>query len=415
MNILLISQRIPFPPNKGEKIRTYHQIQHLVRMGVNLYVASPIEKHSEISNAESLNVDTNIEVLLHKLPLKLYRYARGLITGKAISISNFYSSQLQVKIDSLIRQVDISTIICTSASLSEYVFRSTALNMQGASRNENPVLLMDFMDIDSDKWLQYANSSSGLLKWVYKREAGLLEKREKAVQEQFDACFFISQLEVDLLSNKLGTNERVFVLENGVDTDAFYPASIPPNNESPVFLFTGVMDYKPNVDAVTWFVNNLWSNIVSRFPGARFNIVGMNPDNSVLALRQVEGIEVTGYVDDILPYYHQADYFLAPFRIARGVQNKILQAFACGLPVISTSIGAEGIKCKDRENLLIADSLQEFLDRIIELEDNELLKTTLGSNALDLIQSNYSWASKLQVLNKFIKCGKINSLGQYNQ
>ena len=129
-------------------------------------------------------------------------------------------------------------------------------------------------------------------------------------------------------------------------------------------LFTGVMDYKPNIDAVVWFVDNVWQEILKEYPEARFIIAGMNPTSNVKGLEKISGIEVTGFVDDILPYYHQSDYFVAPFRLARGVQNKVLQGFACGLPVISTPMGAEGIDCTNDLDILIASTADEFLSCI---------------------------------------------------
>ncbi|MCK5665583.1 MAG: glycosyltransferase, partial [Thiotrichaceae bacterium] len=167
-------------------------------------------------------------------------------------------------------------------------------------------------------------------------------------------------------------------------------------------IFTGVMDYKPNVDAVLWFMEHTWDLIREKYPQARFIIAGMNPSQIIQNLSRTPGIEVTGFVDDILPFYHQSDYFVAPFTIARGVQNKILQAFACGLPVMASSMGAEGIECKDGEHIIIAETASEYLSAIDKLESDSLLKTDIKDKALKLIHDQYSWDGKLKVLDSFL-------------
>ena len=258
------------------------------------------------------------------------------------------------------------------------------------------------MDLDSDKWKQYSTMSYWPMRWVYKREARLLAKLEHRIQQTFEHCFFISQNEVDLFHKQVGATQNVHVLGNGIDTSVFYPPEKKTNNTDPVFIFTGVMNYKPNIDAVLWFMKHAWGLIRNKYPEARFIIAGMNPSSAIQQLDRNLGIEVTGFIDDILPYYHQADYFVAPFTIARGVQNKILQAFACGLPVVTSSMGAEGIECRDGEHIIIAGTGEEYLQAINKLESSPSLKTKITDAALKLIHEKYSWNEKLKVLDSFL-------------
>jgi glycosyltransferase involved in cell wall biosynthesis len=183
-----------------------------------------------------------------------------------------------------------------------------------------------------------------------------------------------------------------------MDCNTFHPTSDKVSSASPVFLFTGVMDYKPNVDAVLWFTDNCWQTIIQRYPDATFIIAGMNPNTVVLKLAEVQGIVVTGYVDDILPYYHSADIFVAPFRLARGVQNKILQAFSCGLPVVATPMGAEGIICEQSKDILLALQPEEFVQQIELLLANPELAKLVGQHARELIVEHYSWEGQLSPL-----------------
>ena len=386
MNILFIAQRVPYPANKGEKIRSFNQIKYLADIGHNVHVISPIEDKNEVLYSEQLAEFDRITCDYQILPAKLLRLLSGLLKNESLSVANFYSKALQPKIDDALQNMSFDAVICTSSAVAKYVFQSDVLS----SLPKKPQLLMDFMDLDSDKWQQYADKSSFPMRLIYQREAKLISQYERTIQQSFDACFFIADAEVNLFKKKASDANNVYVLGNGMNTKEFYPAENAPKNDAPVFLFTGVMDYKPNVDAVVWFVEEIWSGILNQYPKARFIIAGMNPNNAVQELTKITGVETTGFVDEILPYYHKSDYFVAPFRLARGVQNKVLQAFACGLPVISTPMGAEGIDCEENKDILLANNQHEFLSAIKMLEKDSEFKQQLSDNALTLIHEHYS-------------------------
>jgi sugar transferase (PEP-CTERM/EpsH1 system associated) len=394
VNILILSHRVPFPPNKGEKIRTFHQIKYLKELGHELHLLAPLESNEELGFFKHLSQLFFESIIYDPLPNKLLRLAKGFLKGKALSVANFYNPIMQNKMDKLLAQQHFDAIICCASSMAEYVFESEILN----TLDKEPMLIMDFMDVDSDKWGQYKQNSPFLKSWIYSREQRLLASYEARIAKRFDACYLIAQAEVDLFKKNIFQSENIHVLGNGMDCSAFHPASNKVSNSSPVFLFTGVMDYKPNVDAVVWFANSCWQDISDKYPGARFIIAGMTPNNEVLKLSDMQGIEVTGYVDDILPYYHSADIFVAPFRLARGVQNKILQAFSCSLPVVATPMGAEGIMCKQGEDILLALQPEDFLQQIDKLLDSPDLAKSLGENARDLTMKHYSWKGQLTPL-----------------
>jgi len=399
LKTLYLSQRVPYPPNKGEKLRTFHQIKYLLENGHEIFLCCPYTSDSELDLLKQFTTQYGVHAKKSKLGPKILRYFSGMICHKALSVSNFYSSSLQKIIDQLIINETFNNIVCTSSSLAEYIFNSSTLPK---SKNR-PKLIMDFMDLDSDKWKQYSDSSTFPMKWVYKRESTLLEKYEQKIYHFFDACFFISMAEVELFCKKYHCTDKPLAIGNGIESETFTPALHPTENSDPVFIFTGVMDYKPNIDSVLWFTEKVWPRITAKHPDSRFIIAGMNPVPGILALNKIKGIEVTGYVDDILPYYHQSDIFIAPLRIARGVQNKVLQAFSCGLPVISTSMGAEGIDYTDGEDILLADTPEEFFDSIELLINNKFLYGSLKENALNLIRNHYSWDAKLAPLKKILQ------------
>jgi len=396
LKVLILSHRVPYPPNKGEKLRTYHQIKHFINSGHNVCVCTPVDSEDDLNNVVLLEKTLNISVIYAKPVNHALRLIKGLLFFKPLSVSNFYCTGLQKRLDYTIKNEHYDAILCTSSSMAEYIFKSTTLPSYRAKNKLT--LIMDFMDLDSDKWRQYSCSSRWPMSWVYKRENRFLSNYELQIQQAFDHCFFISQNEVDLFHKLTDPTDNVRVLGNGIDTEEFYPANTPPNNTDPVFIFTGVMDYKPNIEAVHWFVDNAWELITSKYPHSRFIIAGMNPVDSIVSLCDIAGIEITGFVEDMLPYYHTADYFVAPFTIARGVQNKILQAFACGLPVITTSMGAEGISCTNGKDVMIAQTGNEFLEAIVKLQENSSFKYQITSSALHLIKDVYSWEGQLKPL-----------------
>lgn len=405
MNTLYLCQRIPYPPNKGEKIRTFNQIKYLLERGHKVHVYAPIESPEELDFAKDFQLHHGLDVYCSRLSSKIGRYASAIVGNKAISVSHFYSSRLQSEIDELLSTRTIDCLVCTSSSMAEYVFNSRVMK----HLDQKPVLIMDFMDLDSDKWLQYQDFSPPPMKWIYGREFRRLADYEIKINRYFDYSVFVSQREVDQFCQSSRHQKMPLVIGNGIDTEYFMPSTQRADLSRPVLLFTGVMDYKPNVDGVIWFCREIWPEVCQRHADAEFIIAGMKPTQEVKALESLEGVTVTGFVDDILPYYHRANIFVAPLRIARGLQNKVLQAFACGLPVISTAMGANGINCEDGKHLLIADDPSTFLNHIDGLISKPELYETIRNNALDLVDAEYSWDRVLQKFASILSPGEISN------
>ncbi len=395
MHCLYLAQRVPFPPNKGEKLRSFHQINFLRQQGIAITVAAPLENEGELPYFHQLKAGYGCEVLHAPLGNKIMRYVSGLIRNASMSEAHFYSSELQQQIDTLIAEGKIDAIICTASSMAGYVFRSSTLK----ALTKNTTLIMDFMDMDSNKWDQYSEAASFPMSWVYKREAACIRRLEKQVGDTFDACFFVAEPETQMFnSENPSIKAQVITIGNGIDPSEFYPAATPAETMAPRLLFAGVMDYAPNVDAMIWFYQHVWPNVKAKWPDATLTIAGMNPTPEISGLDAQPGITVTGFVEEILPYFHQSNIFIAPFRIARGIQNKILQAFACGLPVVATSMGAEGIIYTDGENIRVGDSPQAMFEAIETYMTNQAIYQQTRQSAIETIATHYSWQSKLQSL-----------------
>ena len=399
-NIIVLSHRLPYPPNKGEKIRTYNQLEHFRRSGCIVTVFCLVDSDDEAELAQQYASLSGFTVVTVKARFRKLSMLAGLLKGRAFSVSNFYNSELQSLVNQHLQQEPVDAVYCTSSAMAEYLFK--AGSSAGSAQHKN-LELMDFMDLDSDKWRQYREISKFPMSLVYRYEELALSKYEERIQRRFDACIFISSNEVDLFRSKLPhAADNLHVVGNGVDLDAFKPpadfhheahSGNEPQTTSPSvkLLFSGVMDYLPNENAMLWFVENVWDQLKQVRPDTQLVIAGMNPSPAIQELGRQNGITVTGFVDDMLACYHDASLFIAPFQIARGVQNKVLQSFACGLPVVTTAVGAEGIQCESGVHYALASSPEQFVDQIIQLSDDQSLYRRMAENAIELVNDRYTW------------------------
>ncbi len=388
MKIVVLSHRVPYPPIKGEKIRTYHQLEALREAGCDVTLFCPMHEPEDEALVAEYASKTSFKVIASHSGRSSLRMLRNLFTGQSLSVAKFHFRELQNKLNSHLAEHEADVLYCTSSAMAEYALIAD-------NRNSRCKVLVDFMDLDSDKWQRFSEVSKLPMSFIYRYEARVLGRYEKKVQRLVDHCVFVSQAEADLFCTKHNSfGENLEVIGNGVDLSDFYPPASTEHSQSPTLLFTGVMDYLPNESAICWFAENVWEQIVEKYPDARLIVAGMKPTQRVLDLEHYKNVKVTGYVDDMLPYYHQADVFIAPFQIARGVQNKILQAFACGLPVVTTPLGAEGIDGEGDVHFLIADSPDHFAQRIEELVNEPEKYKQLSESASRLINEEYRWEAK---------------------
>jgi sugar transferase (PEP-CTERM/EpsH1 system associated) len=348
----------------------------------------------------------NLKPFCHSLFICRSNYRINLLTSllkkKPLSVSNFYKKSLQEFVDDTLEKQGIDAIICFCSSMAEYVFQTPRFKSGdlGSVR-----LIMDYVDLDSDKWFQYSKYTRFPLSWVYGLENKRLLEYEKEINRAFDHSVFVAQREVDIFAQKYAAARNITVIPNGVRQDFFYPQpetgrhdDVPEVKRSPVLVFTGVMDYLANEDGVIWFSSRIFPKIRQAFPATRFIIVGNRPTRKIRRLASIQGITVTGFVDNIREYYWMADICVIPLRIARGLQNKVLEAMACRKPVIATSNASKGILCEHEKDIIIADNESEFADQVIRLLKNSDLRHRLADNALDNIKANYCWEKKIEML-----------------
>jgi sugar transferase (PEP-CTERM/EpsH1 system associated) len=268
--------------------------------------------------------------------------------------------------------------------------------------------VIDFVDIDSDKWRQYAAKKPWPLNWVYRREAERLLAYEHRVTQAFDAVAFVSDAEAGLFKRLIPEGaHKVFGLSNGVDTEYFSPDHALPAPYAPqerAIVFTGAMDYWANVDAVSWFASEVFRAVRDKVPDARFYIVGARPTAEVQKLATIPGVVVTGSVLDIRPYLAHAALAVAPLRIARGIQNKVLEAMAMAKPTVVSPEALEGIAAVPGQELLLARNGEEFRQQCVALLEGNVATpgNSLGERARARVMTDYSWDHHLMGLDRVL-------------
>lgn len=402
MRILFLTHRIPYPPNKGDKIRSYNILKYLVKRH-DVCLASLLDEKADalfIGEIQSL-VEEFVFDFIRPGWKKLGSFS-SLMKAKPISVSYFYSRKLQKDIDDLIELCNFDIAFCYSSPMAEYLFRSEQRN----SKLGRAVRVMDFIDADSYKWAQYSEKTSGWKKWVYRYESTHLARYEKKIAKEFDHLMVVSEKERQILLKTVAA-DNLSVLSNGVDLTFFAPGhSKRPLSKTPSIVFTGVMDYWPNVEGVTWFAEQVLPKIRIHASEANFHIVGSKPVSQVRQLERLEGVRVRGFVEDIRDYLTAADVCVVPLRIARGIQNKVLEAMAMGKPVVCTSQALDGIKAIPGREVLQADDEEEFAAAVIELIKKRKKADLLGTNARRCMERHYSWEKNLGVLDEIFRGGR---------
>jgi sugar transferase (PEP-CTERM/EpsH1 system associated) len=263
---------------------------------------------------------------------------------------------------------------------------------------------MDFVDVDSDKWRQYARRAKPPMKWVYAREAERLLDFDRKVAVRADASLFVSDAEAGFFKSLIPeADAKIHAISNGIDCAYFSPLhtlSSPFQGAGPHLVFTGTMDYRPNIDAVCWFAADIFPRVRNAIPAATFTIVGAKPTRQVEELAGQPGIRVTGRVPDVRPYLAHATAIVAPLRIARGIQNKILEGMAMAKPVVTTAQGLEGIEATPGRDVLVADTVEAFVAAVREAVKPEAQE--IGRAARRLMEECYTWKGRLALLDQLV-------------
>lgn len=387
MRILFLSQRVPFPPNRGDKITTSKLIERMRRTHEVRCVAfshgAPDEEGARELERTGLAIRSvpyrDRAAKLGALPLFL--------TRRPLTLGVYGSARLQRIVDEEIARADLA--YAYSSSMGAFL-----------ERHARKPRVMHFGELDSDKWRQYSGQSAFPWSWVYAREQRTLLEFERRIARSFSESVVCTPLEQRVFQEQIPGASCV-VLRNGVDLEHFHPrANAPQPGE---IIFTGVMDYHPNVDGCVWFAREILPLVRARRPEARFTIVGSSPTRAVRELAELPGVRVTGFVPDTREPLRRAALSVAPLRIARGIQNKVLEALAMGLPLVGTTCATQGVEGRPGEDYLVADDAPAFAARVIELLERPDAARALGARGRDFVEQHCDWEATLAPLDALLE------------
>ena len=393
-NILYLVHRLPYPPNKGDKVRSYHLLKHLARMHrvfLGTFIDDP-DDEAHVATVRALCADLHVSRLRPRLARA--GSLNALLSGDPLTLRYYRSAAMADWVKQTSRSTHIDAAVIFSSAMAQYVEDFRRL----------PTLI-DFVDVDSAKWTQYAPRHRWPLSWLYRREGRLLLAYERRVASRSVRSFFVTENEAALFCQQAPEcRVRVEAMCNGVDADYF---SSDPSRPSPYkaaelpVVFTGAMDYLPNVDAVAWFKHEVLPDVLKRWPDARFYIVGRSPTAAVLALAS-DQVVVTGTVPDVRPYLQHAAAVVAPLRIARGIQNKILEAMSMAKPVIASVECAAAVDAAKGTELLTADNLAAYIAELARVLDAPAAAAAIGRAARQRVVERYSWEAHLEAIDRYL-------------
>ncbi len=390
--ILFLAHRIPFPPDRGDKIRSHHVLKRLARIAP-VHVATFADDDADAAEEVELAIAARSYTLVRRAKPLALAGLQALVTGKPISLTAFHDPQIAEFVAETLRQRRIGAIYVFSGQMAQYV----PADFPGR-------VIVDFVDVDSAKFDAYAAGGKAPMCWINAREGRLLRAEEGRIAARADASLLVTADEAALFAARLDPAARaaaqVCAVGNGIDVAVFNPASVTPAPElaglaGPPLIFTGQMDYPPNVAAVVRAATRIMPLIRRALPDVTFHVVGRKPTAEVMALGGVNGCKIWGRVDDIRPWLRGAELALIPLEIARGVQNKVLEAMAMALPVVATTAAASGITAVNGRHFALADSDADLARTVIALLNDRPRARAKGLAARRLVEETHNWQAVL--------------------
>jgi len=355
MNILFLTHRLPYSPNRGDRIRAYYLLRDMSRFAT-VSVFSLVHDAEEASRVSEVPGATTVET--SRVP-RVSNLARGLMalsSSRPLTHTFLNAPDVRFKLESLAARQRPDVVVAYCSGMARFALEPPL---------DRFPLVLDLVDVDSQKWRSLGERTRWPLGAIYRREARTLEAFETLAARRAKMTLVVNEREYDLIA-ALAPDANVRIVPNGVDTAAFTPPGGPV--DAAVVVFSGVMSYAPNVEAVVWFASHVWPLVRAERPDAKFVVVGADPTPAIAALARTDpSIEVTGTVDAVQPHLWRAAIAIAPIRVSRGVQNKVLEALAAGLPVVVTSAVREGLPAGSERGCLTADDAVDFSRSVVQL------------------------------------------------
>ena len=393
--ILFLSHRIPFPPNRGDKIRSHHVLRHLAGLAP-VHVATFADDAADMAHEAELAAVATSHCLVQRRKSMVRAGLEALAKGQPVSLTAFHDPALAAYVRKLLAERPIGTIYAFSGQMGQYIPQA----FKGR-------VIYDFVDVDSAKFEAYAEPGRGPRAWIDAREGRLLCAEEARLARRADMSLLVSNEEAALFRARLLPQDRldcaVGTLRNGIDSELFDPARSEPASAmlecgGPRLIFTGQMDYAPNIAAARRVIERLLPAIRQRFPDATFHVVGRNPPDALRALHGKNGTFMWGAVGNMPSHLAAADLALVPLELARGVQNKVLEAMAMRLPVVLTPEAATGIGGRDGQQYLVGQDDADLIEQVCALLGNAERRSMIGAAARHYIVDKLSWQATLAPL-----------------
>ncbi|WP_108790400.1 TIGR03087 family PEP-CTERM/XrtA system glycosyltransferase [Erythrobacter sp. Alg231-14] len=395
-DILFLAHRVPFPPNRGDKIRAHHLLKKIADIGP-VHVGCFAESDEDRAGKGDLTAISASHCIVNRTKPLVLAGVEAVMARKPVSLTAFHSAALQNWVRATIAEHDVTTIVIFSGQMGQYVPDDFAGRV-----------VIDLCDVDSAKFEGYA--AAGQRVWINNREGHLLAKQEERLAHRADATILISDAEAELFRSRLRAPSlaNVEVIGNGIDAAFFDPRKTAPHADiaarpGPHFVFTGQMDYSPNEAAALWAFEEFLPGMRAQFPDAELHIVGRNPTRKLLSFDGHDGITIWGEVPDVRPFIAAATCVVAPLMIARGVQNKVLEAMAMAKPVMLTPEAATGINAQDSNHwMMCPPDVAAMRARIVDLLGESGAGAKMGNAARQFVLEHHDWSAMLAPLKVLI-------------
>jgi sugar transferase (PEP-CTERM/EpsH1 system associated) len=391
--VLYLVHRTPYPPDKGDRIRAYHLLRFLSRHAA-VHLATLADEPADAATYSALReCCERVEVI------PVGRYSRwlwalaSLARGRTVSEGAFRSSPLRALVRRWARETRYHACLASASSLAPYLHLS---ELQGVPA------VVDLMDCDSQKWFDYAAASRGPLAWLYHTEGRRLRRLEQELPTRARALTVVSDVEAEIC-RRFAPDSPLHVIRNGVDLDYFRPVACP---REPACVFVGALDYRPNVDGACWFCDEVWPTLHKARPEAKLYLVGRRPAPAVRRLAGRPGVELVGQVPDVRPFLARAAVSVAPLRLARGVQNKVLEALAMARPTVASPPSLAGLRARPGTHLLAATTPDEWVAAVLRLLDDEGLARQLGAAGRRYTEEHHCWERCLEPFRSLLSLPK---------
>ncbi len=384
-NLLYVVHRVPFPPNRGDRIRSYNALKFLASR-TNVWLACLADEPLDSGCLEELNMLCRNVCIEHLNPTRYIRGICSLAMGNSATEGMFYSSRLNSTIADWCQRVQFDGVVGFCSSVAPYLKQS---HLNGIPK------IVDLVDVDSQKFSEYAMNAKGLKKFLYRLESKRLRSLEITIGSECEGVTLVTEPEADIY-RAMAPDAHVRAATNGIDLEYFdVHASTQSVKQNATCLFVGALDYLPNVNGIDWFCSNVWPSVKAKCPESKLLIVGRNPVEKVKKLADLPGVEVFGSVPDVRPYYQQASVAIAPLQIARGLQNKVLEAMAMKTAILSTPHAVEGIEINGSQ-VTVASGEDKWIESLLGLFNDQKKRDEIADAGYKFVRDHHCWEKCLQ-------------------